>query len=113
MRYLKLVGLWISGLAMPILVAWFAAEAGSDAVTKIMFSVVVGYTVLWVIGCLMKLVMNTSLDKIGGWSFGVNLIALSIGGADFYFGIGTSVGILAGWYMLDRSKAIRKFQGST
>lgn len=113
MRYLKLMGLWIFGLAMPISVAWFAAEAGSDAVPKIMLSVVVGYTILWVMGCLMKLVMNTNLDQIGGWSFGINLIALSIGGADVYFGIGTSVGILAGWYMLDRSMAIWKYQSST
>ncbi len=106
MRYLKLTGLWISGFAMPILVAWFAAAAGWDAVPKIMLSCIGGYLILWAMGCFMKLLLNTNLDQIGGWSFGINLVALVIGGADFYFAVGTSIGILAGWYMLDESKRI-------
>ncbi len=106
MRYVKLVGLWLAGLVIPVFIGWVTANAGWDAVPKIMGSCIAGYLLLGLTSGFMKLLLNANLDQIGGWTFGMNLVALSLGNTGPYFAIGTSIGILVGWYLLEQSKEI-------
>lgn len=106
LTFLKILGLWLAGIAIPVLLIVGSVHFGFDTFAAILMFVLYGYILMLLIGGGLKLASPTPLSETVGWAIGLNVIVCAISGSSAMLIIGSMVGIVGCYQLLKLSKHI-------